>query len=184
MRIVVSGTHASGKSTLVADFCAAHPEFDHLPDPFELLDEFDDQPGASSFLTQLAASARRLEGLDPHSEVIAERGPLDFLAYLVALESLGRVRLPEEVIERAEAITRAAMQHVDLVLLLPLNSADEIWVHPEEDLSLRAAMNDALLELGDDPELIGDRALTVELTGDRQARLRALESAIDQLHGR
>ena len=31
MRIVVSGTHASGKSTLIADFCATHPEFAHLP---------------------------------------------------------------------------------------------------------------------------------------------------------
>ncbi|UUE20380.1 ATP-binding protein [Microbacterium sp. J1-1] len=27
MRIVVSGTHASGKSTLIADFLAAHPDF-------------------------------------------------------------------------------------------------------------------------------------------------------------
>ena len=34
MRIVVSGTHASGKSTLIADFLAARPEYLSLGDPF------------------------------------------------------------------------------------------------------------------------------------------------------
>lgn len=32
MRIVVSGTHASGKSTLVSDFAVRHPDFVVLPD--------------------------------------------------------------------------------------------------------------------------------------------------------
>ena len=32
MRIVVSGTHASGKSTLISDFALRHPEFTVLPD--------------------------------------------------------------------------------------------------------------------------------------------------------
>ncbi|MFC4138171.1 MULTISPECIES: hypothetical protein [unclassified Microbacterium] len=35
MRIVVSGTHASGKSTLIDAFAAEHPEYRVLPDPFE-----------------------------------------------------------------------------------------------------------------------------------------------------
>ena len=39
MRIVVSGTHASGKSTLISDFALRHPEFVVLPDPFEALDD-------------------------------------------------------------------------------------------------------------------------------------------------
>ncbi|WP_417555848.1 hypothetical protein [Microbacterium sp.] len=47
MRIVVSGTHASGKSTLISDFALRHPGFTVLPDPFELLDEASDAPGAA-----------------------------------------------------------------------------------------------------------------------------------------
>jgi hypothetical protein len=33
MRIAVAGTHASGKSTHIADFLATHPEYAHEPEP-------------------------------------------------------------------------------------------------------------------------------------------------------
>ncbi len=178
VRIVVSGTHASGKSTLIADFCAAHPEFAHLPDPFELLDDFHDQPDASSFLAQLALSAQRLEELGPDTDVVAERGPLDFLAYLLSWGSLGSGHLPREILQQAHELSNAAMQYVDLLVLLPLNSGDQIWVHPEEDLQLRATMNDTLLELSDDPDLLGGRTRTVEIVGDRQTRLSVLDATI------
>lgn len=57
MRIVVSGTHASGKSTLISDFATAHPEFAVLPDPFEeLLDDSFDEPDAALFGRQLDAA--------------------------------------------------------------------------------------------------------------------------------
>ena len=88
MRIVVSGTHASGKSTLIADFAAAHPGYRMLPDPFELLDEAA-EADAAAFVAQLRLSAARLTRLAPGDDVIAERGPLDFLAYLDALDVLG-----------------------------------------------------------------------------------------------
>ena len=39
MRIVVSGTHCSGKSTLVSDFLAAHRDYVHEPEPWEWLVE-------------------------------------------------------------------------------------------------------------------------------------------------
>jgi hypothetical protein len=72
------------------------------------------------------------------------------------------------------------MQNVDLLVLLPLNSADHIWVHPEESLELRAAMNDTLLELSDDPDLLGSQARMVEIVGDRQTRLSTLEASVNQ----
>ena len=64
MRIAVSGTHASGKSTLIADFAAAHPHYVTMPDPFELLDEEFDQPSAGMLLRQLRVAADRLEQTD------------------------------------------------------------------------------------------------------------------------
>lgn len=81
MRIVVSGTHASGKSTLLSDFALAHPELTVLPNPFELLDE---ALGGGSLVAQLRLSAERLEDPELPESVIAERGPLDFLAALEA----------------------------------------------------------------------------------------------------
>lgn len=77
MRIVVSGTHASGKSTLVADFALRHPEFAVLPDPFEDVDEMWDSPNATSFAAQFRVSADRLHPFEQPENVIAERGSIE-----------------------------------------------------------------------------------------------------------
>ena len=89
MRIVVSGTHASGKSTLVSDLAMALG-YAQLPDPFELVDDDVEPAGAESFGQQLAVAAERLVELPAGADVVAERGPVDFLAYLEALADLGR----------------------------------------------------------------------------------------------
>lgn len=181
VRIVVSGTHASGKSTLISDFAAVHREYDVLPDPFELIDESLDAPSARVFLLQLQISAERLYEVRPDANVIAERAPLDFLAYLAALDETGRGASSDQVFERARALTATAMRQVDVLVLLPLNSVDQIWVPADEDHDLRDAMNGALLELSDDPDLVGQRTRVAELTGDRSRRLALLESSLPLL---
>ena len=90
MRIAVAGTHASGKSTLIADFLAAHPEYEHEPEPYEWLDEDLEAPDAGSFFRQLQLAVRSSGEHPPGARVIAERSPLDFLAYIMALDELGR----------------------------------------------------------------------------------------------
>ncbi|WP_394551965.1 AAA family ATPase [Agromyces sp. MMS24-JH15] len=163
MRIVVSGTHASGKSTLISDFALRHPEYTVLPDPFDLVDETWDSPTAASFAAQLRLSANRLDPDEAPGNVIAERGPLDFLAYLSALDDLTGASISRELLERATAITRAALDHVDLLVVLPLTAVDHIEPGIDEHLELRAAMNDVLLELIDDPEVVGEHAEVVEI---------------------
>ncbi|GMM97728.1 hypothetical protein MTsN4n12_31400 [Microbacterium sp. MTN4-12] len=147
MRIVVSGTHAIGKSTLIGDFAASHPEYEVLPDPFELVDTAADEPDASTYLAQLRLSADRLVELSPADRVIAERGPLDFLAYLAAMDHLRRIRLQEEVRIRAAALIAQAMCAVDLLVVLPATGYDDFRAPEDEDPELRQAMNDALLDL-------------------------------------
>jgi hypothetical protein len=177
MRIVVSGTHASGKSTLIADFVAAHPEYRVLADPFDLLDETEDA-GAASFVAQLRLSAARLARLAPAEAVIAERGPLDFLAYLDALDVLGRPGVTRDLLRSAAETTARAMAQVDLLVLLPLTSADDIRVPADEDPALREAMDDSLREFADDPDLTAG-ARVVEIVGPPEQRCRLLEEALD-----
>ena len=177
MHIAISGTHASGKSTLIADFAAAHPHFETLSDPFELIDEQFDQSNAGMLLRQLRLSADRLEQPDS-PDVIAERAPLDFLAYLFALAKLNRATASVEVLERARELTTSALRHVDLLAVLPLNSRDVIWIDDDEDPDLREAMDAALLDLIDDADLIQATTRVLEITGDRAARLAALEAAM------
>src|SRR4051812_31270280 len=120
MRIVVSGTHASGKSTLIADFAAQHPDYTVLPDPFEDVDAATDHPDAGLFFEQLRVSAVRLMDADAEERVIAERGPLDFVAYLEALQQLNRPGRSNGLFRQGVSLARAAMTEVDLLVLLPL----------------------------------------------------------------
>lgn len=180
MRIVVSGTHASGKSTLIGDFAAAHGAFEVLPDPFELIDAVGEEAEAGSFYAQLRIAAERLRRLSPGDHAIAERGPLDFVAYLDALDALRRPGRAPGLRPHATSMTETAMANVDLLVLLPLTTTAGIDVPADEDPELREAMNDALLDLADEPDLVGD-ATVVEITGDPAGRLAQLEAAVDGL---
>ncbi|HEV3486499.1 MAG TPA: hypothetical protein VG106_13905, partial [Vicinamibacterales bacterium] len=85
MRIAVSGTHCSGKTTLVEDFLAIHRDYAHEPEPYEWLTELHgegtpDVPGVDDFYRQLEISVDRLGTHDRGAKVIAERSPIDFLA--------------------------------------------------------------------------------------------------------
>ncbi|WP_127819818.1 AAA family ATPase [Microbacterium sp. CPCC 204701] len=178
MRIVVSGTHGSGKSTLIGDFAAARRTFEVLPDPFELIDAVGEEPEAGLFLAQLHVAADRLRRLSPGEQVIAERGPLDFVAYLDALDDLRRPGRAPGLRSHASTIAASAMANVDLLVLLPLTTTSGIDVPDDEDPELREAMNAALLDLADEADLVGD-ATVVEIIGDPASRLAQLEAAID-----
>ncbi|MCK2037926.1 ATP-binding protein [Microbacterium sp. SSW1-49] len=175
MRIVVSGTHGSGKSTLIADFHAAHPHYRVLGDPFEDLD-LDDPSSEASFAAQLRLTAARLEATADATDVIAERGPLDFLAYLTALDRLGRSG--GSLLARATQIVERSLATVDLVAVVPLDAARPIRVPAEEDPELREAMDDVLLELLDDLEQDGAVRRSLVITGDPVRRLQALSDAV------
>ncbi|GAA4479594.1 AAA family ATPase [Microbacterium panaciterrae] len=179
MRIVVSGTHATGKSTLISDFALAHPEFAVLPDPFELVDETTGS-GAGSFVAQLRISAERLLAPASRRAVIAERGPLDFLAYLDALDALGRSSAAAGLLRREAPLAARAMAGVDLIVLL--GGDQRIAVPDDEDPELREAMAASLLELADDEDLTG-AASVIELHGDPAQRLAGLEAAVAALEG-
>jgi predicted ATPase len=179
MRIAVSGTHGSGKSTLVQDFAAAHPGYTYLPEPYELLaDTIGEQPDAADFYRQLELSAETLRAFPPGARVIADRSPLDFLAYLLALPDLGRSRAFPHL-DAAIDLAAAAMAHLDLLVVLPLD--DTIEIPEDEDLDLREAMNDRLLDLiaTDEYDLLGT-VRVIEAAGSPRQRLAALERAIPQ----
>lgn len=180
MRIVVSGTHASGKSTLISDFALRHPKFTVLPDPFELVDEAGGTPSAALFASQLRIAADRLAAQNNGPCLIAERGPLDFLAYLLALADLTGRPLDDAFLERATARTAEALRAVDILVVLPLTPRDPIHVDADEFLELRDAMNDVLLELLDDPDVIDEALTVVEITGAPDERLVTLEMLVGE----
>lgn len=178
---MVSGTHASGKSTLVSDFALLHHSYAVLPDPFELVDEEEDPAGHQSLVRQLVVSAERLCQWRPGDDVIAERGPIDLLAYLHALTALGRGQLDADLLERLHSMTTRAMAHVDVLALLPIDPDAGIVVPDEEDPDLRVAMDRHLLRLAEDPDLVPASAVVVELTGSPERRLAGLLTTVADL---
>src|ERR1043166_8432692 len=117
MRIAVSGTHGVGKSTLIQEFLQLHPEFAHEPEPYQTLvedygEEFSAEPCEEDFLRQLEFNVERLGQHTAGENVIYERCPLVFVAYLSALNA----NIWETLLERISD----AMQQLKIVVSLPL----------------------------------------------------------------
>src|SRR6185369_9745107 len=90
MRIAVSGTHGVGKSTLIDEFLRVHPEFVHEPEPYTVMvedfgEEFSAEPCVEDFVRQVEFNIARLHQHAAGENVIYERCPVDFLAYIQAL---------------------------------------------------------------------------------------------------
>ena len=179
----MSGTHASGKSTLVSDLATALG-CAQLPDPYELVDDDLEPAGPESFGQQLAFAAERLVELPAGADAVAERGPLDFLAYLAALADLGRSTVSADAIAGLRVVTSEAMSHVDLLVVLPLEVPDLIHVPDDEDPDLRAAMGARLLELVDDPDLVPVTTTVIEVSGRPEQRLDQAVTAVAGSSGR
>jgi len=118
MRIAVSGTHGVGKSTLIDKFLRTHQEFTHEPEPYTMMvedfgEEFSEEPNVEDFRRQLEFNIERLRQHAPGEKVIYERCPIDFLAYIDALDAGSVEALLEPVAQ--------AMQNLDLIVYLPLD---------------------------------------------------------------
>jgi len=182
MRIAVTGTHGSGKTTLIEDFIEAHPDYAHEQEPYWALVQqgvtFADGPSVADLEEQLEQSVAMLLHRAGDPRVIFDRSPLDFLAYLdVVGEAEGLEWAPaSKLLERIEK----AIAGLDLLVFLPLSQPDEIGVPIEYprlrrsvDRRLKSMLRDDTLEV-----LGGGRPRLLEIAGTRQRRLAALEQAI------
>ena len=185
VRIAISGTHCSGKTTLAEDFLAAHRDYLHEPEPYEWLEDVygeaaAGEPSADDFRRQLELSVDRLQTFARGARVVAERSSVDFLAYILALTELRRAGRDCQMIASAAELAASGLANIDLLVVLPLNESDGIVAPESEDLALRDAMNDQLLDLitTDEYSLFSGRSpRVVEIHGTRDQRLRLLEQA-------
>lgn len=140
MRIAVSGTHASGKSTLIGELAAHLPEFSIIDEPYHTLQAdghvFGHEPVPEDFELQLQ---RSLELADSGGAVLFDRCPLDFLAYLACLSP----RDPTAIAPWLQAV-EFALQRLDLVVFVPLESPDRIDPGHDEFPRLRRRVDTTL----------------------------------------
>lgn len=169
MRIAVSGSHCTGKSTLIDEFLLAHPDFIHEPEPYTMLveepgEEFSAEPCVEDFLRQLEFNVERLSQHTRGTRVIYERCPIDFLAYIECL-----TRVSTALVEKVTA----AIQHLDLIVYLPIDNSIE--VDEDEFPKLRKAVDRRLSVIYREEEFA---VSVIEATGPTKNRLRIVEAAM------
>lgn len=145
MRIAISGSHATGKSTLIGELAPLLPHYTVVEEPYyALADEghaFAGQPSADDYELQLERSIDLITGV-PATDVLFERSPIDYLAYLAALPGEGEDAAGHWFSRAAEAVAR-----LDLIVFVPIEQPDRIEVGESEGRRLRKRVDAKLREL-------------------------------------
>ena len=166
MRIAISGTHFSGKSTLVDAVSEALPKYTTVAEPYALLEEegvlFADPPSLDDFEQQLERAIQELE--ESGTDVIFDRCPADILGYILAHHDV-------DLFDPAQwlARVRRAVQKLDLIVFLAIEEPDPIPLPVSQDAGYRKRVDEILREiLLDDP--FGFEVEVLQAAGSAQIR--------------
>ena len=160
MRVAVSGSHGTGKSTLIAAWLERRPDFAHEPEAFEVLgDEVemeDEGPTADGLRLLLAHTVSTLDRYATDVPVVFERSPVDYLAYAAASRSWPR-GASAAFLEASVPLVRRSLAHLDLIAYLPVVAGGPA-PRSGEDARFRKRVDRALARalLDDEYDLFGD----------------------------
>ena len=179
MRIAISGSHGTGKSTLIAAFLERRPRYTHEPEAYETLaDDVDlagegPTPEALEHLIRWTIAAVSEHG--PAADVIHERSPADYLAYAAASRKSWGPGEADDLVARFAPLVAASLAHLDLIAVVPVCA--EIAARPGEDERFRRRVDRALrgILLDDDLGVLSEsRAVVIELPAAPGKRIEAL----------
>ncbi len=168
MRIAVSGTHRTGKSTLVEELCLRLPDHAAIAEPYELMledgYEFSHPPALEDFEAQLALSLQLLS--ERRTNAIFDRCPLDLIGYMLVHPEAEAFD-----IEDWRPRVQRALQTLNFLVFVPIEEYDRIVLasadHSREEVD--EALRELLIE---DPLGLGIEVLEVE--GRTAARVKAV----------
>ncbi|MGC1456486.1 MAG: AAA family ATPase [Nitrospirota bacterium] len=167
MRIAISGTHFSGKSTLVEALSEVLPHYTAIEEPYYLLAEegyeFAELPSLEDFEHMLERSIENL--VESVQNVIFDRCPADILGYLLTHADAEAFDL-EKWLPRV----KTALRKLDLIVFLSIEKPDRIVLPLSQDAAYRLRVDEEFQELilGDSFDFEVD---VLEVTGSPQARL-------------
>lgn len=171
MRIAISGSHRTGKSTLLSELSAHLPDHTLVEEPYRVMEEegyeFAHPPALEDFEAQLQRSIDELGEADENT--LLDRCPVDFLVYLALHEDAAGFDL-DDWLPKVEA----AMSRLDLVVYVPVEARDRVAFSASDDEgATREAVDEKLAELLlDDP--LGLGVEVIEVRGDAASRTRTV----------
>jgi len=161
MRVAISGTHRSGKSTLIDELSDLLPKYATVDEPYHQMEEeeydFADPPSVEDFEAQLARSIANLR--EAEGDILFDRCPVDFLGYLSVHEDDEDACDIDAWLPRV----RKALQKLDLIVLVGIEHPDRIKSSDSDDDGFRLAVDERLKEiLLEDPYRLELEVLEVE----------------------
>jgi len=166
MRIAVSGSHRTGKSTLLADLAEQLPGYATIAEPYEILEEegyeFAQPPALEDYLRQRQRSIELLA--ERREDALFERCPLDFVAYALCSPDGASFEADDYV-----DLIRPAVESLSLVVFVPVEEPDRIVLAASEDDELRRAVDEKMREIVVE-DILGLDLEVLEVSGTRARR--------------
>jgi len=138
LRLGISGSHATGKSTLAAELRSALREWTFIEEAYTHLLEEGEAFGTKPTVDDIEAQLRRsidLIGSISDPEVVFERCPVDYLAYLTAL------RVDTETLGYWLQESHEALASLDVLIFVPVERPDRIILGSDDLPNLRSAVD-------------------------------------------
>lgn len=171
MRIAISGSHGTGKSTLVDVLSRSLRSFEKVEEPYHLLAAeghvFADHPDLDDLERLLERSSALLRD-HQLTDVLFDRSPADYLAYMAALR-----RSSSQSLARTVRDVRDALRTLDLVIHVPVETPDRIpgaGGHPRLRRRVDALLHEMLVDDG-----WGFAVPALEVRGSPEQRARQVE---------
>jgi predicted ATPase len=169
MRIAVSGSHCTGKSTLIDVLSSELKNYQVMPEPyFEIIDEghsFAYPPSLDDFELQLERSIQTITS-NSATDIIFDRSPVDYLAYLAFFGSAGK-----DSIATSFRGSEVALRTLSLVIFVPIERPDRIDLDEAEGRRLRKHTDEQLRRiLVEDTWGLGIEVLEVRGSVNERAR--------------
>lgn len=174
MRIAFSGTHFSGKSSLIEALLKEMPGYECFEEPYWILAElgrhFAHPPSIDEFEDQLECSINLIK--ESSDEALFDRSPIDFLAYALAVAEQNSEEFNSE---KWESQIAEILPSLDLIIYLPVENPDRILVPAAQDKYFRKLVDEKLRELimRDSREIVNTNVL--EVTGSLTERLKKIK---------
>ena len=197
MRIAISGSHSLGKSTVVNDWVAAHPEFRREEEPYRALA----LNGPYEILFR-EASTRLHNGVQmyynisrvyryssPADDVIFDRAPVDYLAYSQYTANQGSTDINSAFVASMVPAVRESLDHLDILAFVPKSEAWPVEMEADGIRPVDHAYRDEVDAIFKQIYREGRFAvmppvhppLMLELVGSRHQRLDQLREAIAEV---
>jgi hypothetical protein len=179
VRVAVSGSHSTGKSTLIAAFLDHRPDYTAEPEAYEILaDDIDfasaDTPTPDGLYALLQYTVAAVEAHPAGAKVVFERSPVDYLAYAAASRRAWDADALADFLRKAVPVARASLRNLDLIVLLPVSRRGPIQGRADEDDGFRRRVDRCLRRslVDDDYDLFGGTPTRVtELPADPDLQL-------------